>query len=61
MIRFTRGVIGVFKGNVQDVEYINEVMTQRRFLKDPKFWTFIALSNILPVGYMYFFQTKAGN
>ena len=61
MLRFGRRIVGVFKGNIQDIEYINEVMVQRRFLKDPRFWVFVLMTNVVPAGYLYFFESKSGD
>jgi hypothetical protein len=61
MLKFSRRVVGGLKGNKQDGDYIKEVLEQRRFLKDKKFWAFILASNALPLVWVYFTKTKAGN
>lgn len=60
MIRFSKKLVSSLKGNKQDADYVRDILDQRRFLKSHKFWLFIAASNILPLAYVYFAKTKAG-
>jgi len=61
MINFTKRFIRANLGNPDDMKYIQDALSQNRFMRTNKFLGFMLATNIVPLIYFLIYNTKAGD